>query len=146
MTTEETAREMQREYTESVWNQGDVEKVDGYFHDDVVVHDLPAGEEYEGLAAFKQWIEEVRAGFPDFDVGVEDVIAGDDRIVARWVASGTHEGELPELGLDPTGESATWEGVTIYELDGEMVTEAWWYYDMMTILTQLGVVPEEMPA
>jgi steroid delta-isomerase-like uncharacterized protein len=136
------AEELQREYTETVWNRGEVDGADEHFADGVVVHDVPQAADYEGRDAFKQWVQEIRTAFPDFEVDVEGVVVGDDAIVARWVARGTNEGELSAFGMPPTGESVEWSGVTVYEMEGEEIVEAWWYYDMLGLLTQLGTIPE----
>lgn len=131
-----------REHADAVWNDGDVDAAGAFFAEDVVVHDDPQQNVYEGLDAFKQWVREVRTAFPDFEVDTTSVIVGDGRVASEWEASGTHEGEMAELDISPTNNRVTWKGVTVYELDGDEVTEAWWYYDMVGILTQLGAIPE----
>ena len=83
-----------------------------------------------------------RTAFPDLEVETTSVIVGAEEIVSQWVATGTHEGEMADLGIEPTMKTVTWEGVTIYGVDGDVVTEAWWYYDQFGMLTQLGVIPE----
>jgi steroid delta-isomerase-like uncharacterized protein len=131
-----------REHADTVWNDGDVDAAGEFFAEDVVVHDGPQGTDYEGLDAFEQWVREIRTAFPDFEVETTSVIVGDGRVASEWVASGTHEGEMADLAIPPTNERVTWKGVTVYEMDGDEVTEAWWYYDMMGLLTQLGAIPE----
>jgi steroid delta-isomerase-like uncharacterized protein len=130
------------EYAETVWNRGDTDAAGEYFAEDVVVHDVPAGTDYEGLGAFEGWVTDVRSGFPDFAVETRSVIPGDDRIASQWVATGTHDGTMSGLDVEPTGETVRWEGTTVYRVADGNVTEAWWYYDMLGMLTQLGVVPE----
>jgi len=39
-----------------------------------------------------------------------------------------------------------WKDVTAYKIDGGEATEPWWYYDMIGILAQLGVIPENPSA
>lgn len=137
-----------REYTEAVWNHGNVDAVDELFAVDVVVHDVPIGETYDGRDEFVQWVHRVRESFPDFEVDMETIefVVSDDRVVSQWTVSGTHEGPLSGFDVDPTGNTVEFSGVTVYRLDGTQVTEAWWYYDTLTYLGQLGLVPEELPA
>lgn len=130
------------EHAETMWNEGDLDAAEEFFADDVLVHNVPEQMEYDGIGEFKQWAESVRTGFPDFEVTTSSVIADDERVVSQWQASGTHDGRLPNLDIPPTNREVSWEGVTVYELTDEQVTEAWWYYDMFSMLTQLGVVPE----
>jgi steroid delta-isomerase-like uncharacterized protein len=131
-----------RENADAVWNDGDIDAAGTFFAEDVVVHNGPQQNDYEGLDAFKGWVREIQAAFPDFEVETTSVIVGDGRVASEWEASGTHEGEMAELDIPPTNNRVTWNGITVYEMDGDEVTEAWWYYDMMGILTQLGVLSE----
>ena len=131
-----------KEYADTVWNEGDIDAADEYFADDVVVHEVPNQTDYENLDEFKQWVIDVRKAFPDLTVETTSVIAGDEQIASQWVTSGTHKGEMVHLDIEPTNKTVTWEGVTVYTVEGEKVTEAWWYYDTAGMMAQLGVLPE----
>lgn len=74
-------------------------------------------------------------------------VLADDTNLTRWVASGTHEGVLsiaPGMEIEPTDRSMTFEGATVYRMDGENVTEAWWYCDTFGVFVRLGIVPEDV--
>ena len=123
------------------WNHGEIETVDAYFAADAVVHNLGRGETYEGLDSFKAWIREVRDEFPDFTAETIDSVLGDHKLVWQWRASGTNEGEFVPIGQPATNEYAEWEGVSVFRFEDETVVEAWWYYDMLGLLQQLGLAP-----
>lgn len=149
MTTEPTADLIARfQRYDAAWNEGDLDAVDDLFAESVTVHDVPAGMTYDGRDAFKEWISEMRVAFPDFTARFDDsdVIVGDDEVAVEWAASGTHEGRLAGLDIEPTGERVELTGVTVYELDGDMVIEGRWYYDMFALLNQVGAAREELPA
>ena len=84
----------------------------------------------------------MRTGFPDFTARNLREYRGDDFVISRWRVTGTHDGLLESIDLPATGKEVEFEGVTIYEFEDDMVTEAWWYSDMTGLLTQLGVIPE----
>ena len=132
----------------AAWNEGNLDAVDDLFAESVTIHDVPSGTTYDGRDAFKEWISGTRVAFPDFTATIadSDVIVGDGRVAVEWEVSGTHEGPLAGLDIEPTNESVEFSGVTVYELDGGMVSEGRWYYDMLDMLEQLGVAPEGMPA
>ena len=132
----------------AAWNRGELDALDEFFADDVAVHDVPTGQTYGNLDEFKGWISGVRQGFPDFTLDEEatSYFAADDRLVSQWVFTGTHDGTLPEIEVEPTNQPVELAGVTVYEMTDGVVTEAWWYFDMMGLLSQLGLVPEELPA
>lgn len=149
MTTQPPADLVERfQQYDAAWNEGDLDAVDDLFADSVRVYDVPAGTTYDGRDAFKEWITDIREGFPDFTASFadSDVIVGDGKVAVEWEMSGTHEGHLPGLDIEPTHEAVEFSGVTVYELDGETVTEARWYYDMLALLSQVGAAPEELPA
>lgn len=147
-TPTQTVTERFRDYTDAAWNRGELDGLDGLFADDVVVHNDATGEVYEGLDAFKQWVTAVREGFPDFEVDMETAvfIVGEERVASHWSVSGTHEGRMAGIDVDPTHEHVEFWGTTIYEMGEGEVTEAWWYYDNLSFLDQLGLVPKELTA
>jgi steroid delta-isomerase-like uncharacterized protein len=134
------------DYTEAAWEEGKLEAADELFAEGVIVHNVPAETDFEGIEEFKEWISNTRNAFPDFAVesSDEDFIGGENKVAVQWVATGTNERPLARLDIEPTNEHVEFEGVTVFEFDNGKVTEAWWYYDMLGFLDQLGVVPQEM--
>jgi predicted ester cyclase len=63
------------------------------------------------------------SGFPDLAVEVLDLVAENDRVVARYIERGTHTGDF--MGLAPTARSYEKHGFTLYRLDGGRLAEAW---------------------
>jgi steroid delta-isomerase-like uncharacterized protein len=54
--------------------------------------------------------------------------------------SGTHQGDLP--GMPATRKSFAVRGATALELDNGRISRNSDYWDMATLLTQLGLMPE----
>ncbi len=81
-----------------------------------------------------------RSGFPDFRDTLEDLIAEDDRVVARGVSHGTHQGEF--MGIPATGKTFATGWISIFGLtaDGK-VREVRLALDQLGMLQQLGVIP-----
>lgn len=72
--------------------------------------------------------------------GVEEVRAvGDDRVVARWTGTGTHNAELN--GIPPTGRSVRVPAVHLFRIEGGKIAEQWVVWDTLGLMQQLGVVP-----
>jgi len=130
-----------REATETIFVRGEIDYVDEMYADDVVVHNVPRGVDYEGREAFKDWIRELRGAYPDMAVETRDVIVGDEKFVTQYVVRGTLDGTVPGTDVEATGESVEYEGVSIHRVGDQKATEAWWYYDRLGILQQLGVAP-----
>jgi len=136
------AATMRRAY--DLLNAGDVDGFGDLLADDFVEH-----EELPGLAPTKEGIKDFfkmyLAAFPDLRMDAEDVLASGDKVVARLRATGTHEGEF--LGIPATGKSFDVQLVDIVRFgDDGLAHEHWGVFDTMTMMQQLGVVPEGAPA
>ena len=96
--------------------------------------------EVRGSETIKGEIEYFRNAVPDLTYTIEEQIAEGDRVVTRYTASGTHQGEF--FGVGATGERITMSGIMIdrFDEDGKMVEE-WPKYDLLGVMQQLGAVP-----
>jgi len=137
MSSEEN-RSLTRRFYEEVWNKGNLDAVADLLTSDFVDHAAPPGFP-QGLEGAKQVFMMYRGAFPDFRLTVEDVIAEGDKVVARWVTQGTHQGEL--MGIPPTGKRATVTGIDVFRFAGGKIAEHWAQFDMLGMLQQLGVIP-----
>src|SRR5687768_11683939 len=84
------------------WESGDLDRLDDLVAADSVDHDPYNPHGSEGLEGFKKTITMYREAFPDTQFTIEDQIAEGDKVVTRWTATGTHEGEL--MGAAPSGK------------------------------------------
>lgn len=73
----------------------------------------------------------------DNRVIIEDLIAEGDKVVFRFTASGTHQGEF--MGIPPTEKRVTIMEIRIYRIIGGKIVECWGLFDQMGLMQQLGV-------
>ena len=141
MSLDENKAVVRRIFTE-FWQGGNAGVLDELLAPDCVNYEQ-SNPELRGGEACKQWAEGVRLangqGFPDVAIALEDLVAEGDRVVKRWVFSGTHRGEY--AGIPPTGKRVTMRGITLYRLAGGKVKELYWNYDVFGLLQQLGAIP-----
>jgi steroid delta-isomerase-like uncharacterized protein len=130
-----------RRYFEEIWDKGNLALIDELFTTDFVRHG-PTGTEGEvrGLEGFKGLVSSYRTGLPDLRIPIEDLMAEGDRVVTRWRARGTHQGEL--LGNAPTGNQASITGILIDRISGGKIEEEWVAYDTLHLMQQIGGVPQ----
>jgi predicted ester cyclase len=77
-------------------------------------------------------------------MAVDEVIASGDRTVARVRVSGTQDGEF--LGMPPSGRRVEVKLIDIMRFDDAgLVVEHWGVVDMLSLLQQLGVIPQGAP-
>ena len=102
---------------------------------DFVGHDLPPGlpPGPEGLILFRMKVNEV---FPDQKMVVEDLMAVDDRVIARFTLTQTHQGEY--MGIAATWKPVTLELIEIDRMANGKIAERWARLDFLSLLRQLG--------
>ena len=123
---------------------GDLDGFGATLADDFVEH-----EETPGLAPTKEGVLEFfrmyRAAFPDLHMEPQDVLTSGDRAVARVRATGTQQGEF--MGMPPSGKNVDVQLIDIIRFDDDgLAHEHWGVVDLMTMLQQLGAIPEGPPA
>jgi predicted ester cyclase len=131
MSTEENKATIRR-FFEEVWNQGNLTVVDALNDPNFV--DQSLRPPVHGLEAIKQFVTMYRAAFPDVHVTLEDLIAEGDKIVIRFTATGTHQGEL--IGIAPTGRQITVTGINVTRFANGKVVEGWTNTDTTSMREQ----------
>jgi steroid delta-isomerase-like uncharacterized protein len=118
------------------WSSHDVEKVIPPFTDDCVYEDVTLGIINHGKADLKTFASGIFEAFPDFTIHL--FVAG-SWAGAEWTMSATHKGDLP--GLPATGKGFSIRGATVFELHGGKIRRNFDYWDMVTFLKQIGLMP-----
>jgi predicted ester cyclase len=105
-------------------------------------------EEMPGLTPTKEGVIDLfrmyTAAFPDLRMTPEDVLPSGDKVVARVRVTGTHQGEF--LGMPATGSAVDVQLIDIIRFgeDG-LAHEHWGVLDTLTMMQQLGAVPDTPP-
>lgn len=109
-----------------------------------VYDEVATGRRAEGidevLAIWRGWAK----AFPDSAATFEDSFVDGDTVVLRLTWRGTHTGPLPlpDGEIPPTGNGMEIRACQVVRLrDGKSVSIRQ-YFDMLTMLSQLGVAPE----
>ena len=133
-------KDLARRFMEEAYNKGNVDFIDEVVASDYVAHDpnRPEGTG-GGTDGAKQFVEMYRSAFPDLQMTVEDLIAEGDKVVVRWTARGTHQGEL--MGIPPSGNRVEVTGINVDRIEGGKFMETWSNYDALGMMQQIGAVP-----
>jgi steroid delta-isomerase-like uncharacterized protein len=121
--------------------------IDGF--GDLLADDFVEHEEAPGLAPTKdgtlRFFRMYVSAFPDLRFEPEEILTCDDKVVARFRVTGTHEGEF--MGMPATGKSVAVGGIDIVRFgDDGLALEHWGVFDALTMMQQLGIVPAAAPA
>ena len=107
------------------------------YAEDIVVHE--PDEDVRGVEGLKQFVTMIRSAIPDLRITLEEDIAEGDKVVSRWRAQGTHQGEL--MGIAPTGNRVMITGITIHRIEEGKIVEEWENWDALGLMQQIGAIP-----
>ena len=128
-----------RRLVEEVQNQHNVAAMDEFLAPSFVNYDIVAGLP-DTLEGSKQLHRMLFAAFPDLKMTIHDQAAEGDKVWTRKTATGTRQGEL--FGIPATGKQVSWKIIDIMTIRHGKVTEHWVVADVMSLMQQLGAVPQ----
>ena len=127
-----------REFIDRVLTAGEIDATGEYFHRDMV-EEVPFPGQGPGLQGLKETLVRMRLAFPDSKWTVEEQIAEGNKVLTRFIWSGTHQGGL--LGIPATNSSVRVWGMVIDRFEDGKVKSTRILLDTLTMMQQLGVVP-----
>ncbi len=126
-----------RQTIEDVWNRRNLDVVDERFASDYIGHTFAEIHGPDGVK--ERFVSPLSRAFPNLRFTIDDEIAEGDRVVQRWTARGTHDGEFQ--GILPTGKDVTITGISLFRVANSKIVEGWTNADMMGLMQQLGASP-----
>lgn len=138
MSLEENKAIMRRFYEEI--DYGNLAAMDELVAEDYINHDPPP---FPGLAPGRAGLKQAFQLFQEATPGyhrIEQMIAEGDKVVTHLTAIGTHERDLP--GIPASGNHLEVAAIAIHRLADGKIAEHWSSMDTLTLLKQLGVIPE----
>jgi steroid delta-isomerase-like uncharacterized protein len=129
--------ELMRRWFKEVWNEGKTQTIHDLLAPDAVgIGELENGGPLRGPAEFVPFVERIRGAFPDINVVVEDAFGAGDKVVLRWSATMTHNGD--HLGMPATGKPVRITGMSIARIAKNQIIAGWDNWDQLAMLKQIG--------
>ena len=134
------SKTLAHEWFEEVWNKSQIGAIDRLLADDAVAHGLfdDRGQELRGPAGFKPFFIQFTKAFPNIHVEVADTISEGDKIAARCIVTGTHQGEM--LGVSASNRPIEFTGITILRVKDGKIVDAWNNFDFQALSKQIGAL------
>jgi steroid delta-isomerase-like uncharacterized protein len=127
-----------REFFERVLTAGEIEATGDYFHGDVV-EEVPFPGQGPGFNGLKETLTRIQHAFPDSKWMVEEQIGEGDKVLTRFIWSGTHQGEF--LGIPATNRVVRVWGMVIDRFENGKVKSTRILLDTLSMMQQLGAIP-----
>lgn len=89
----------------------------------------------QGLAGIQERTKQFESVFADVAVTIDDIVAEDDKVVARFTWTGTHIGEF--LGIPATHRKVSWAGTDWWRIANGKLAEHWDNVEWASLMQQL---------
>jgi len=132
----EENKKIVRRYQE-IYNSNDLEALGEVVSEDLLTPKIMPGIP-TGIEGAKAAHRIMLAGFPDYQTIIDDLIAEDEKVVARIPMSGTNTGSF--MGMPPTGKHVSFTGIYVARMANGKIVEHWGEEDGVGLLQQLGVL------
>ncbi len=128
-------------HSDSEW----LEKSGAAFADDSTFINVPLGMTLPGAEGYKQFVKFFAEAFPDSTVEITNLFATEEQVVLEYTGHGTNTGplHLPMGDIPATGRWAELWLCDVIQVRNGKVVSYHSYYDTMTLLQQLGLVPAQ---
>ena len=102
-------------------------------------HEVKSKQSEKGREGIQKFLEGLHQTWPDIQITVEHVVAEDNWVMGRSVATATHSQVV--LGVPPTGKkiTATFWDLHRFDEDG-LIIETWNLMDSLAIMQQIGLL------
>ncbi len=101
----------------------------------------PSGvlDQYVSDEILKEHIAGAEAGFPNYELIADEILAEGDKVVLKATIRGRHQGNF--MGIPATGKQVDAPVALIYTISDGKISDHWILVDSMTMMQQLGLIP-----
>jgi steroid delta-isomerase-like uncharacterized protein len=135
MTATQENKLLVRRFLEHVFLERDLDAASEMLTWDYSLHDPSRPDFGGGRTSFEEAYGTNAEAIDYQRLSVEDQIADGDKVVTRWIVSGTQRGDLP--GIPNHGKSFMLSGITISRIADGHIAEEWQVWDDAGLTRQL---------
>ena len=126
------------------FNTSDWEGYEAALASDSVYDEVGTSRRVNGTGEIIRCLQEWKEAMPDVTGEVTSATATGDTVVLEVTWTGTHTGPLQSPGgvIPATGKQQTTRASWLMKFDGGKLEESRHYFDMLSFMQQLGVLPD----
>ena len=124
-----------RRYIEAFLMKGDFSDAPNLVGPNFKIDRSAVPDAITGPEGLHKQMDMLKEAFPDLELSIADLFGEGDKVAARFVAPGTHNGTF--AGIPATGRRVTWKGIGIYRVADNRVQEAWACWDDVGLVQAL---------
>jgi steroid delta-isomerase-like uncharacterized protein len=119
---------------------GNLDAIDEIVADDIVEHEEGFPGQPSGKEGVKFFVNTLREAFPDIKASVGNTLADGNLAAGEATITGTHKGDF--MGVPASDKSFEVSSVDIIRVEDGKVAEHWGVTDTMSLMQQIGAIPE----
>jgi len=100
-------------------------------------HYVPSNSEPKSYEEYKEIGQHIYPAFHNLSHTIEDLIAKDNKVIARMTAKAIHGGDF--YGIPPTGNKLEWSAIAIFELSNGKIIARWEEVNVFDLFQQIGM-------
>ncbi len=139
MTTDETPERFIRRFLDT-YEEHDLDRLWTFYSADCRFPVLERFNIEPSWERYKIFMTNFIDAFPDVHHTIEKLVTDSDNIWALYTMTGTHHGPL--RGVQPTGKRVRYPIVAMYRVADGLITEADFVSDDLSMMRQIGGLPE----
>ncbi len=121
MSDREALRAVMDRFIHEIWEDQKLDVLSEIVKEDATFY---FGEDIlTGVGAIREFIRAVHTAFPNLRYEIADLFIDGDKIAMRFVGTASHQGEYD--GKAATGTNVSYEGLSIFHMDGNRIAEGW---------------------
>ena len=126
------------------FNVSDWEQCKAAFTPNSLYDEVGTSRRMEGVGDIIACLQTWKEAMPDVKGGVTNAIAMGNTVVLEVTWTGTHTGPLegPQGTVPATGKQQTTRASWVLQFDGGKIKESRNYFDMLSFMQQLGILPQ----
>ncbi len=124
------------------FNDNDWDRFGSLMTPNALYNEVGTQRRLQGVAEISQGLQSWKEAMPDVKGTVTNAFANTDRAVLEVTWEGTHTGPLAGPGgtIPASGKRQVTQSAWVFHLDGDRIKESRNYFDMLSLLQQLGAL------
>jgi steroid delta-isomerase-like uncharacterized protein len=137
-----SGKDVVRRFINEVINRHDLDKIDELCAPDHGLYHPALPEPVHGSDKLRIALTSFFESFPDLHFTIRDLVEDGDRVAMRFSIAGTNTG--PIGGSPPTKRTIASSGMVLYRVRDGRIAEGRIQEDILRMLNQLGLVPQNL--
>lgn len=129
-------KEIVRKFYDAIWNNADKTVISELLSEDFTMRGSLGLSPQRGHQGFSIYMDFIRNALGNYRCEIIEMVEEDNRLYARMLYSGTHQGEL--FGYAPTHGKIKWDGVAVFTFSGGKIADLWVLGDVHSVIKQIS--------